>query len=51
MAYSKFEQAYVNTYMDTMYPMEPEEPVQPDTMLAAAPAADPVGQVSVSGFT
>jgi hypothetical protein len=51
MAYSKFEQAYVNTYMDTMYPMEPEEPAQPDTMLAAAPTADPMGQVSVSGFT
>ena len=51
MAYSKFEQAYVDTYMDAMYPMEPAQPEQPDTMLAAAPTAEPQGQVSVSGFT
>lgn len=51
MAYNKFEQAYVDTYMDAMYPMEPAQPEQPDTMLAAAPTAEPKGQVSVSGFT
>jgi hypothetical protein len=47
MAYSKFEQAYVNTYMDTMYPMEPEEPAQPDTMLAAGPVTSDTPQTGV----
>lgn len=39
MAYNKFEQAYVDTYMETMYPTEQE---QPDTLLAAGPVKSDV---------
>jgi hypothetical protein len=50
MAYTKFEQTYVDAYLNNMYP-DVEEEVQPqDTMLAAAPTTDPTGQVTVSGF-
>jgi hypothetical protein len=47
MAYSKFEQAYVDTYMDAMYPMEPAQPEQPDTMLAAGPVTSDTPQTGV----
>ena len=47
MAYSKFEQAYVDTYMDAMYPMEPAQPEQPDTLLAAGPVTSDMPQTGV----
>jgi hypothetical protein len=49
MAYNKFEQTYVDAYLNNMYPDVEEEQPQ-DTMLAAAPTAEPAGQVTVSGF-
>jgi len=49
MAYTKFEQTYVDAYLNNMYPDVEEEQSQ-DTMLAAGPIADPTGQVTVSGF-
>jgi hypothetical protein len=49
MAYTKFEQTYVDAYLNNMYPDVEEEQSQ-DTMLAAGPIADPAGQVTVSGF-
>jgi hypothetical protein len=39
MAYTKFEQAYVDTYLETMYPAESE---QPDTLLASGPVKSDV---------
>jgi hypothetical protein len=39
MAYTKFEQAYVDAYMETLYPSEPE---QPDTLLASGPVKSDV---------
>jgi len=36
MAYTKFEQTYVDAYLNNMYPDVEEEQPQ-DTMLAAAP--------------
>jgi len=49
MAYTKFEQTYVDAYLNNMYPDVEEEQSQ-DTMLAAAPTTEPTGQVTVSGF-
>jgi hypothetical protein len=49
MAYTKFEQTYVDAYLNNMYPDVEEEQPQ-DTMLAAAPTTEPTGQVTVSGF-
>jgi len=49
MAYTKFEQTYVDAYLNNMYPDVEEEQPQ-DTMLASAPTAEPTGQVTVSGF-
>lgn len=49
MAYNKFEQTYVDAYLNNMYPDVEEEQSQ-DTMLAAAPTTEPAGQVTVSGF-
>lgn len=49
MAYTKFEQTYVDAYLNNMYPDVEEEQSQ-DTMLAAGPTAEPTGQVTVSGF-
>jgi len=49
MAYTKFEQTYVDAYLNNMYPDVEEEQTQ-DTMLAAAPTTEPTGQVTVSGF-
>ncbi len=50
MAYSKFEQTYVDAYLNNMYPDVEEEVQTQDTMLASAPTAEPTGQVTVSGF-
>jgi hypothetical protein len=49
MAYTKFEQTYVDAYLNNMYPDVEEEQPQ-DAMLASAPTAEPTGQVTVSGF-
>ncbi len=49
MAYTKFEQTYVDAYLNNMYPDVEEEQSQ-DTMLAAAPTTELTGQVTVSGF-
>jgi len=49
MAYTKFEQTYVDAYLNNMYPDVEEEQPQ-DTMLASAPTTEPTGQVTVSGF-
>ena len=49
MAYNKFEQTYVDAYLNNMYPDVEEEQSQ-DTMLAAGPTTEPAGQVTVSGF-
>lgn len=49
MAYTKFEQTYVDAYLNNMYPDVEEEQSQ-DTMLAAGPTIEPTGQVTVSGF-
>jgi hypothetical protein len=43
MGYSKFEQAYVDTYMDAMYPMEPEEVVPAGTVTVSAPDPEMAG--------
>jgi hypothetical protein len=48
MAYTKLEQAYVDTYLETMYPTNPE---QPGTLLAAGPKRERTGQVTVTGYT
>jgi hypothetical protein len=48
MAYTKFEQAYVDAYMETLYPTNPE---QPGTLLAAGPKRERTGQVTVTGYT
>jgi len=50
MAYTKFEQTYVDAYLNNMYPDVEEEGQTQDTMLAAAPTTEPTGQVTVSGF-
>ena len=50
MAYTKFEQTYVDAYLNNMYPDVEEEEQPQDTMLAAGPTAEPDGQVTVSGF-
>jgi hypothetical protein len=50
MAYNKFEQTYVDAYLNNMYPDVEEEEQPQDTMLAAGPTAEPDGQVTVSGF-
>lgn len=49
MAYTKFEQTYVDAYLNNMYPDVEEEETQ-DTMLAAGPTTEPAGQVTISGF-
>jgi hypothetical protein len=50
MAYTKFEQTYVDAYLNNMYPDVEEEVQTQDTMLAASPTTEPTGQVTVSGF-
>lgn len=50
MAYTKFEQTYVDAYLNNMYPDVEEEEQPQDTMLAAGPTVEPNGQVTVSGF-
>ena len=47
--YTKFEQTYVDAYLNNMYPDVEEEETQ-DTMLAAGPTTEPAGQVTISGF-
>lgn len=49
MAYTKFEQTYIDAYLNNMYPDVEEEQPQ-DTMLASTLTTAPDGQVTVSGF-